>query len=192
MDNLAESLIAIMTSHLQFAFIISVTLNIIVAIFGLVPSIFITMANIVVFGPFGGLFASICGEAAGAVVSFIIYRKGFKEISSDLIHKNKRVEQIMMTTGSKSRRLIFSFRLMPYMPSGIVTYAAAISQINLLDFTISSTAGKIPALIVEVILSIGLIKATTLPINTILTIVSTILIVYILYSILKKPKKDQQ
>ncbi len=186
MDSLDQSLIALMTSHLQFAFIISISLNIVVAIFGLLPSFFITVANIVVFGPIGGLFVSICGEALGAIISFVLYRKGFKEVSRELIHKNKHVEQIMTTTGSKSRRLIFSFRLMPYMPSGIVTYAAAVSQVNLIDFAVSSTAGKIPALIIEAILSIGLIKVTTLPINAILAVVSIILITYVLYSILKK------
>ncbi len=185
MDNLASTLITIMTSHLELAFFISIILNVIIAIFGLLPSFFITVANIVVFGPLWGLIVSICGEALGAIVSFLLYRKGFKEISQDLVQKNKYVQQIMSTTGSKSRKLIFSFRLMPYMPSGIVTYAAAISQVSLIDFTLASTTGKVPALVIEAIISIGLIKTASTRINLALAIISIVFIIYVLSSILK-------
>ena len=44
------------------------------------------------------------------------------------------------------------------MPSGIVTYAAAIGNVSTLVFSIASTLGKIPALIIEVLVSVAIIE----------------------------------
>lgn len=186
MENLSNVLVSFMENHYQFAILISIVISTIIAIIGVLPSIFVTMANIVVFGPLGGFVVSTLGEAIGGIISFIIYRRGFKSVSQDLIDKNAKIKQIISSKGKEARRLIFSFRLFPYMPSGLVTYASAIGQVSITDFTIASTLGKIPALFVEVIISVGVLKAMDLPINTILLIVSLILIGYSLYRVLKK------
>ncbi len=185
MENLANILTSFMQEYYNIAIIISIIISTIIAVIGVLPSIFVTMANIVVFGPIGGFLISVCGESIGGVVSFLLYRKGFKEISSDLINKNEKISKIVNSEGKEARQLIFSFRLFPYMPSGLVTYASAVGKVSLIDFTIASTLGKIPALFVEVILSIGILAALNLPINLIITIVSVILIAYFVYKKIK-------
>ncbi len=186
MENLANILINFMENNYEIAILISITTSTIIAIIGILPSIFVTMANIVVFGPLGGFILSTLGEAIGGVISFIIYRKGLKSISQDLLEKNKRIKEIIEAEHLEAMRLIFSFRLFPYMPSGLVTYASAIGSVSTIDFAIASTLGKIPALFIEVIISIGVLKALNLPINAILTIVSVLLIAFSLYKVLKK------
>ncbi len=186
MENLANILVNFMEQHYQTAVLISIAVSTIIAIIGVLPSIFVTMANIVVFGPFGGFIISTCGEAIGGVISFIIYRKGFKNISQDMLEKNKKIKQIISAQGIEAMRLIFAFRLFPYMPSGLVTYASAIGKVRISHFAIASTLGKIPALFMEVIISVGILKALDLPINLLLTIASLILIGFSLYKIFKK------
>lgn len=184
--DISNVLIDFMANNIQLAFLISIFINIIIAILGLVPSIFITVANIAIFGPLGGLIISIIGEALGSIISFYLYRRGFKQMSADLINKHTFTQKIMHTTGKEARRLIFAFRLLPYMPSGIVTYASAIGEVSIWDFALSSTLGKIPALMIEVLLSIGIVNALNLPLNQFLTIISVLLIIIILYQTLKK------
>ena len=45
--------------------------------------------------------------------------------------------------------LILSLRLIPFVPSGIVTFAAAIGQVSATTFLIASSLGKLPALLLE-------------------------------------------
>ena len=52
-----------------YAVWISIFLNIIISVLGIVPSVFITAANISFFGFKNGLFLSILGEALGAIIS---------------------------------------------------------------------------------------------------------------------------
>ncbi len=179
-------LISIMENNIFLAFFISIIVNIIIAVLGLLPSIFITIANIAIFGPLGGLVVSIIGEAVGGIISFILYRNGFKKMSEDLVNKYEITKKIINATGKEARRLIFSFRLLPYMPSGIVTYASAIGEVSLLDFSISSTLGKIPALVIEVMISIGIVNTLNIPLNQLLLVISLVLIGFVLYGMFKK------
>ncbi|MGL5020837.1 MAG: TVP38/TMEM64 family protein [Mycoplasmatales bacterium] len=180
----------ILNQYAGYAILISIIANIIVAILGVVPSVFITIGNVLFFGYVNGFIISIIGEAIGAVISFLLYRKGFKKMNDNMFSKNDKVQKLMHATKRQGMELIFSFRLFPYMPSGFVTYGAAVSNIGVLPFTIASTLGKIPSLLIEVIVS-GLILgvASKLPMKTIITIVSLVLIVFILRKIFKKESK---
>ena len=83
-------------------------------------------------------------------MSFYIYRKGFKTLPKSLIKKYPSLEEYTNTTGRELWKLIFGLRLFPYFPSGLVTYVGAVSKINIISFSIISTIGKIPAMIIEV------------------------------------------
>ena len=45
--------------------------------------------------------------------------------------------------------LIFSLRLIPFVPSGLVTFAAAIGKVSAVTFLVASSVGKLPALLLE-------------------------------------------
>ncbi|MBM7692457.1 putative membrane protein YdjX (TVP38/TMEM64 family) [Peribacillus deserti] len=129
-----------------FAYLISLALSIVVSILGVVPSVFITAANISYFGFAQGLYLSIAGEALGAVVSFYLYRKG---ISHTFSTKNKWIKKLQLTKGMEAFFLIIALRIFPFIPSGAVTLAGAASKIHTINFAVSSTIGKIPALLIE-------------------------------------------
>lgn len=60
----------------SYAIILSIIISVTISIVGILPSYFLTFANIYFFGFQYGLFISICGEALGAIISFYLYRKG--------------------------------------------------------------------------------------------------------------------
>lgn len=170
-----------------WAILFSIVINIIVAVLGLVPSFFITAANIAVYGPFGGFILSLVGESLGAVVSFTLYRKGFKEGTQKLLAGHAKINQLVNATPSEAFKLIIALRMFPYAPSGLVTYFASVGKIGTMQFTIASTLGKIPAMVIEVVLVYSVMQ---LPMNSILALISVSLIVYIVYKNFKKTDKE--
>jgi uncharacterized membrane protein YdjX (TVP38/TMEM64 family) len=76
---------------------------------------------------------------------------------------------------------------MPFIPSGVVTLTAAWSKIKLIPFTVASTIGKIPSLLIEAY-SINKVLSINSPILEENIIYITI-IVLIIYIFIKKKKK---
>ncbi|NNU91543.1 hypothetical protein ETB99_13830, partial [Anoxybacillus sp. CHMUD] len=67
-----QQIIALFRTYEPFAFFISIAINIVISILGVVPSVFLTAANLAVFGFWKGTFLSFVGEAVGAIVSFVL------------------------------------------------------------------------------------------------------------------------
>ena len=58
----------------MFAVPISLLVSVIISLFGVLPSAFVTAANLLYFGFWQGLMLSFLGEALGAGVAFYVYR----------------------------------------------------------------------------------------------------------------------
>jgi uncharacterized membrane protein YdjX (TVP38/TMEM64 family) len=134
-------------SHL--AWLVSILLNVLIAVVVIFPSFFITAANIHFFGFSTGIMISIIGESVGAIISFILYRKGLEKIDEKLKMDSKYLKTLKETTGLKAFILTLGLRIFPFSPSGLVTLASARSQMGLLSFSLATTIGKIPALVIE-------------------------------------------
>jgi uncharacterized membrane protein YdjX (TVP38/TMEM64 family) len=146
---LKEQILYLFQQYPQWAVAISLLASIIVAVLGLVPSVFITAANILFFGFWKGTLLSFLGETIGAAVAFFLYRSGFKQISRNGLKKFPKAERLLHAKGREAFFLILSLRLIPFVPSGLVTFAAAIGHVPALLFITASSLGKIPALLLE-------------------------------------------
>ncbi len=144
-----ETILTFFQNYREWAILISILLNIVIAILGVVPSVFLTGANIIFFGFWNGTFISFIGEAAGAAVSFALYRKGFKQISREKLKGYPRVVRLLEAKGKEAFLLILSLRLLPFVPSGLVTFASAIGAVSAGIFVLASSIGKVPALLLE-------------------------------------------
>jgi len=144
----AEVLI-LFREYQEYAVFLSVLINIIIAILGVIPSFFITGANILFFGFWNGILVSILGEAIGALVAFTLYRKGFKKLIKNRLEKYPKLIRLTELEGKKAFFSVLSLRLMPFMPSGLVTFAASIGKMSTINFTFASSLGKLPALLFE-------------------------------------------
>ena len=133
----------------QMAIVTSLLLSIAVAVLGLLPSVFITAANILYFGFWEGSLISFIGETLGAAIAFFLYRKGFKISMQEKLRPYPTVQKLVASEGSKAFWLVVSLRLIPFIPSGLVTFAAAIGNISAIIFISASSLGKIPALLME-------------------------------------------
>ncbi|AKM18972.1 SNARE associated Golgi protein [Geobacillus sp. 12AMOR1] len=106
-------------------------------------------ANLTVFGFWPGFWVSFAGEAIGAVVSFVLYRKGLRRWSQTTWLSHPKVKPLLHASGKEAFGLIFALRLLPFVPSGAVTFVAAIGRTSLLVFATASSLGKLPALWME-------------------------------------------
>ncbi len=144
-----ETVLDLFAQYAHLAVVISLVLSVLVAILGVVPSVFITAANILFFGFWKGTLISIAGEALGAAISFYLYRKGFRKRTSAALQSYPRLKPLLSAQGKEAFLLVFSFRLLPFVPSGLVTFAAAVGQVSAPVFILASSLGKIPALLLE-------------------------------------------
>ena len=144
-----EALLNFFQNYPHLALLSSLFISILIAVLGVVPSFFVTAANILFFGFWEGIAVSFAGEALGAVVAFYLYRKGFKKGASNQLSRHKTTEALVNADNKKAFWLILSLRLIPFVPSGLVTFAAAIGRVSSLVFLIASSIGKLPALLLE-------------------------------------------
>lgn len=84
-------------------------------------------------------------------------------------------------------RLVILFRVLPFVPSGLVTAGASLTSIDARLFTIASSIGKVPAVILEVAIVFGVIQKISM--NYIYTSIILICIVVLTIWIYNK-KKD--
>ncbi len=144
-----DSVLELFQQYAQFAIPISLIISILIAVSGIIPSVFITAANILFFGFWPGTAISFLGEAIGAAVAFYLYRLGFKKMTRDSLSRFPNIKKLVDSEGKQAFLLILSLRILPFAPSGLVTFAAAIGRISLPLFVVASSIGKIPALLIE-------------------------------------------
>jgi uncharacterized membrane protein YdjX (TVP38/TMEM64 family) len=144
-----EQIIDLLLLYKEAAIFISIFINILIAILGVMPTVFVTAANIAVFGFWEGTLLSFIGEALGAVVAFWLYRKGLKKISEVKLSKYKKGKELMEVRGKEAFYLILALRFLPFIPSGIVTFFAAIGSVSISIFALASSLGKVPAMLIE-------------------------------------------
>lgn len=128
---------------------VSFFIDLIINILGILPSIFISAANGLIFGLFWGIVISWLGETAGVVISFWLMRTLFRGLALRIIGKSARLSQIEKYSSWKA---MAAARAIPYAPNGLITALAALSGISYRDYVIGCLVGKLPSVAVEVIL----------------------------------------
>jgi uncharacterized membrane protein YdjX (TVP38/TMEM64 family) len=146
---MVDGLLQLFKEYQNLAIVISICISIIIAVLGFVPSIFITAANILFFGFWNGMFISFMGEAIGAAIAFLLYRRGFKKAVEKKLDKYPKVKRLIDAEYKEAFYLILALRLIPFVPSGLITFAAAVGRISFTVFIIASSLGKLPALFIE-------------------------------------------
>ncbi len=144
-----DYLLQLFKTYPHLAIVISICISILIAVIGIIPSVFITAANILFFGFWNGTFISFAGEAIGAAIAFVLYRKGFKHAVEEKLQQYPKVKRLMNAGNTEAFYLVLSLRLIPFVPSGLVTFAAAMGKVSFTIFVLASSLGKIPALLME-------------------------------------------
>ena len=139
--------IAYLRSFGPYAVLVSVLLDVLVNVSGVLPSIFISTANALVFGLFWGFILSWLSEVIGVVISFLLMRILFRDMARHLIEKNKVTRKMGAYDNWK---MVAISRMIPYLPNGLVTALCAVSNISFRHHLQGSLIGKFPSVFIEV------------------------------------------
>jgi uncharacterized membrane protein YdjX (TVP38/TMEM64 family) len=144
-----DLVIELFYNYKEISYVLSILLNVLISIFAVIPSYFLTAANIYAFGFWEGTLLSFIGEVVGCIVSFQLYRRGIKSLVSQSERQWKFVKRLLSVTGSEAFFLILSLRLIPFVPSGLVNVTAALGIVSISNFSLATFIGKMPALLLE-------------------------------------------
>jgi len=166
----------------SIAILISILINVLINISGILPSIFITGANVIVFGIYGGFLVSWAGEVIGAVISLILYRWGIKTAAKLPTDQLKLSEFINNLPRVKQIYFLAVLRVAPFIPSGLINLLGAVTSVSVADFLIATAIGKIPSLALEAAFSYNLLNLS----NNYGNLLVTVIVALLLYTGIRK------
>ncbi len=153
-----DGVLELFNQYNNMAIAISLLISVAIALSGVIPSVFVTGANILFFGPINGFLISLLGETIGGYIAFKFYRLGFKKKAEFISGKYKLLDTLVNSDGKRAGMLIFEGRLIPFIPAGFVTLAASLSNVGGMQFTIATFLGKIPSIALEALVSYDIIN----------------------------------
>lgn len=140
-----------------WAILFSITLNSVINVIGFVPSVFVTGANVIVWGPWLGGLISWLGEVIGSAAAFFLYRLGVQKVRIKRHQDWKWVKTLNQMTRLRQILSLILARIAPFVPSGVVNIASAFTTVSFSSFLLATAIGKIPSISIEVIVSYDLI-----------------------------------
>ncbi|SFS49599.1 TVP38/TMEM64 family protein [Marininema halotolerans] len=162
-----------------YAIPLSIMINAIMNILGVVPSVLITGANVLLWGPiFGGVISWI-GEVIGATLAFFLYRRGWKYFQRKQSLDWHWMRTLQKLSKRRQFQSLFVARLTPMVPSGIINFLAALSGVPFLLFLLATFLGKIPSIGFEVLISYDILHIQENGIRLLLLLLSLTLAYWI-------------
>lgn len=144
-----EAALQFFEQYPNVALISAFSFAVFVALVGIIPSFFVTAAAVLFFGYWPGVAITFVGETLGAAIAFYLYRRGFKQTVRHKMLKYEAARRLLDADNKKAFWIIFSLRLIPVLPSGIVTFTSAMSRASFLTFVAAGSLGKLPSLLFE-------------------------------------------
>jgi uncharacterized membrane protein YdjX (TVP38/TMEM64 family) len=98
------------------------------------------------FGLFEGVLLSLTGSTIGAVLTVIIARW----IAADFVHERvesrmEKLKQLDETLGHNGFLVVMTVRLIHALPFGLCNYALGLTRVSLMDVSLGTLLGGIPA-----------------------------------------------
>ncbi len=147
-----EELTAFFRSFGPWAIVVSFLLDVLVNAASVLPSIFISTANGLIFGLPIGITISWLAETTGVFISFYLMRLFFRGAAESIIAKSNALQHIDEASGKHGLEWMAFARALPYFPSGILTAVGAVSRISVKDYLIANLIGKFPSTALEVMI----------------------------------------
>ncbi|MDR6224836.1 TVP38/TMEM64 family protein [Desmospora profundinema] len=132
----------------------SIAVNAGVNVIGFIPSVFVTGANVWIWGPFWGFWLSWAGEVLGAAIAFFLFRKGIRRWQRRRNKPDWRwIRNLNRWPPGRQFASILLARIAPMVPSGAVNLLGAFTRIRFELFLLATMIGKIPSIALEVLVS---------------------------------------
>ena len=152
------------------------------------PFMILSGAAAIMYGLYWGTVISWAGEVLGALVMFFFARVCFREMVAGWIGRSPYWKQVDDYSASNGFKALLIARLLPLAPSGIITAVAAISRISFRDFFLATLLGKLPPVIIKVLLGHDLAFAN----ENMTRLIGVVLLVVVIYTALWWRKRQKR
>ncbi len=152
------------------------------------PFMILSGAAGIMYGLFWGTVISWTGEVLGAVVMFLVGRYFFRKAVAGWIAKSPYLQQVDDYSADNGFKALLIARLLPLAPSGIITAVAAISRMGFRDFFLATLIGKLPPVVIKVLLGHDLAFAG----ENMTRLIVVVTLVVVIYAILWWHKRNRQ
>ena len=139
-------------SYGSLAVVFSFFLSLFVNAIGFPPAIIFSTANTIIFGIVPGIILSVIAETVGVTISFQLLRFFFRDSAKKIIRKSKRLSSIDKYSSKNGFMVMLIARMVPYVPSGLLNAAGALSSMSMRDYFLASLVGKFPSTGIEAII----------------------------------------
>lgn len=136
-----------------YAMLVSIMIVIFINVVAVLPNIFLLAANGIIFGIIPGTIISWLAESIGVIISFFIMRYFGQDGATALIRRSNMLKKVDDYSGKNGFKIMIIARSIPFIPSGLITALAALSEIPARDYILATLLGKFPSALIEV--SIG-------------------------------------
>lgn len=145
-----------------------------------VPLFIVAGANGYIFGIAWGIIITLVGALLGSTVAFFMARFLARDYFSKRLAKYMpKVEEMSRQSGA---RVVFLARLIPILPSSVISYAAGLSKVSFKGFFLASVFGKLPEIIIYTALGHSLERAEGLITRVTVAIILLSLLIFSLHS----------
>lgn len=161
-----------------WSLLITILLFIVMTFTIVFPFMILSGAAGIIYGLFWGVMISWIGEVTGAFFMFIFARYFFRKMVAGWIGKSRYLKQVDDYSAANGFKALLLARLLPLAPSGIITAVAAISRISFKDFFWATVIGKLPPVVIKVLLGHDLVFAGE-NMNRLLVVILLVVLVYV-------------
>ncbi|MEG6522383.1 TVP38/TMEM64 family protein [Desulfotomaculum sp. 1211_IL3151] len=184
-ENLAEYL----RSFGAMTVVVCLALMILQTLFTPLPLFLLAGANGFIFGVAYGILLTLAGSMLGSTLAFYVARgfgRGFvsRYLKESYIHK---VDEMSHREGPW---VVFMARLIPVIPSSMISYVAGLSKMTFRGFFIATVVGKMPEIIIYTALGHSFSQAEGLATKVTILLILLTLLAWPLFAHKRKNRKD--
>lgn len=117
------------------------------ALFPIIPYPIIGGLLGAMYGPIVGSLVTWIGSSLASIIMFMAIRFGFQDWGRRVISRYKALERVTAIFERNAFMAIFISRMIPMVPSIVVNAYSALSRVSLGIYSLASTIGKIPSMI---------------------------------------------
>ncbi|MEW6695955.1 MAG: TVP38/TMEM64 family protein [Bacillota bacterium] len=181
-----EHLAGFLRSFGAMTVVVSLLLMVLQTLFTPLPLFLLAGANGFIFGLWYGTLITLSGSILGATMAFYLAR-GFGRGIICRFLKQTYMAKVDKMSHSEGPWMVFMARLIPIIPSSIISYVAGLSKITFRGFFIATAVGKLPEIVIYTALGHSFSQAEGMATKvTILLILLTLLAWPLISRILKK------
>jgi uncharacterized membrane protein YdjX (TVP38/TMEM64 family) len=139
----------------------------VMALFPVIPYPIVGALIGAAYGPALGGLLTWTGSTAASLLMFLFVRYGYQDWGLNILHMYKPMGRVTLLFERNAFLAVLFGRMLPMIPSIVINVYAALSRISFAQYAIASSVGKIPAMLLFVLVGDSLM---TDPRNIVLTI----------------------